>query len=62
MYCSSQVTAPLKTRSLGIVVEAKAIYPEMDTVSLLRKPSTLWEVWGNGGGFCVATLMGEVCY
>lgn len=44
------------------MVEAKALYPEMDTVSLLRKPSTLWEVSGNGGGFCVATLMGEVCY
>lgn len=45
----SQVTAPVRTQGLGIVVEEKAIYAEMNTVSLLRSHSTLWEVLGNGG-------------
>lgn len=52
----------LRTQDLGISAEKKAIDPEMNAVSLLRNPSTLWEVSGNGGVFGVATLRGEVCH
>lgn len=58
----AHVTAPVRTEYLGAVVEGKAIYPKMNTVSLFRNHCIPWEVLGNGGVLWVTTLTGEVCY